>query len=342
MTPTPIEELTKFKRNRERLNEVLQIIAEMGGTVEQIENDKGSREGYKSATTVIKERMREPLVRKMSAGAFGDYINKLFLGDWIEMDRRGKRTPWIRLKHPEAVAELIGQPTASPNGDTETTGPSVVAGPAEPTHEPPMLAHGGDGEELAGVRPGRLLARVENTLPGIVMDAVQTALKAERDIVYNAQGYWYGINPDQYHAYEQDNERLHSEVAKLQSTIESISAENRRLQSMVDYMGDLEDERLRRSNDGQIASKKSMTVNQVPEQYRTVARAALEQQWNIRPCRGAGHIAWINPDGKMTFSASTPGSNSRHLLIRKVRRMGLVFGGRSQETADETQSGHVL
>ena len=56
---------------------------------------------------------------------------------------------------------------------------------------------------------------------------------------------------------------------------------------------------------------------------RELYQAAREQGWTVTPTKG-GHLRWENPDGRFTFSSSSP-SRQRVLKHTKadLRRAGL-------------------
>ena len=294
------------------------------------------------ATSALRSACRTKKMRTMGAGVSG-VVNKLVDAGWVGVTRNGKRTFRIELLHPiplDTAKWLEGAPLADEDTDdskTETAGP-----PAEPTEAAapvvapaPTATEPVSDEDDSGGRPGRTAARLEKSLPELVVGAVKEFMQDERDKQFAALGYWPTVPPDEYEHMQQATHRHDAQVAQLQSIIDDLNEEHRKLGVAFDLMSaEIDDQRVRQ-NDYTPAMKGSLSVAKIKDPFKGLARLALAQGWTIKTTRG-GHLAWRSPEGKTVFSGSTSSdSNSHYIMRRKLRNKGLKIEGGTEEVADE-------
>lgn len=324
---TPLDKISNFKTTRAHCCEILTVMTEMGGEVLGYQ-DKG-RAG-KSASTLIMQRCASP-THETTQSNFISLLHKLKDAGWIEVETHGKRTPKIQLLR-EVPKKYLTRSIAETFDQGESDKFEDLGTPVVEEKEPkePLL----DAE--LGMRGGRLAARIERAVPELVNGAVKEALGGMMSEMLGALGFYPGMSPEELAKVEAESERLVQREALMQSRIDSLEESNRQLQAIIDWVSDQDDERLLHSNDGQVAAKQGMTVNQLPEIFRRMGRHALEHGWTIRKTRG-NHLAWKSPEGRTVFSATTSSSRSVEQLIwRKLKRLGLPdYKGAVQESADE-------
>lgn len=326
---TPLEELSTYKSKRAAMKSFLDALYAMGGRAEMVVGSSNGVGTRKNATTVIFERMPEEH-RKNPA----DTWNKLRDGGWINVDQRSKVVPLVELAVPVLPWHTNGD---TPTSDTKAVGP--IAEEPSPVEPAPPSAGDDEADDL-GMRPGRLAARIEASIPGLVRGAVESVLRERERLQFASLGYWPTVDPPTLEKMEADIAAHDRREALIQSRLDDVNMDNARLSAMLDFLQDEVDAQRVKTNDYTPASK-AMSVAKVPEHYRNIARTALQQGWTIQMTRG-GHLSWRSPEGKSTFSGSTPNRNSINVLTKKLLRLGLKIEGRSNEVADVTQSGQVL
>jgi len=352
--PIPLEDLSSFAKTRTALECVLQTLVEAGGS---FTDDSGLATG----------KLLDKLPFDASK-SINPYLERLVRGGWITRDKKSptaKRTFRIALCPDVTVPEPTAD--AAPKARTPISEMRFDPGPDEPLiitrredlhNDPeaivPLTDEGvpegyvpADGRSVErddeadelGMRPGRLAARIEKNLPGLVKTAVHDELASTVGTMLNALGFYQGVSPEAHDQLEAEHATILAENARLRSTVESVNEDRIRQQSLIDYLTDQEDERLRRSNEGQVASKHGLTVKQLPDVLQRTGEHAMSYGWSIHRTRGSTHLAWRSPDGRMCLSASTPGDRKvDQILWRKLRRMGLEdFRGVTRDRADEGQ-----
>jgi len=328
--PIPLEDLSPFAKTRTCLECVLQALVEAGGS---FSDDSGL------ATAKLLDKLPFDASKSINP-----YLDRLVRGGWITREKKSpksKRTYRIALR-PDVT---VPSPDESAPVDVGTVVAKYAAVEAdEIAHADTILQHlkpvtDDDEADELGMRPGRAAARIEKNLPGLVKAAVHDELASTVGAMLNALGFYQGVSPEAHDELEAEHATILAENARLRSTIESVNEDRIRQQSMIDYLTDQEDERLRRSNDGQVASKHGLTVKQLPDVLQRTGEHAMSFGWSIHRTRGSTHLAWRSPDGRMCFSASTPGDRAvAQILWRKLRRMGLEdFRGVTRDRADEGQ-----
>lgn len=361
--PTSLKEMTKvvtakgevryYPRNASVFADVLIALDHAGGFVEDLQTGRASK--------LLREMCATRKVQQMSSSGFVGLMQKLEAAGWINRTTNGKRTyriglnatipsdasEWLLFEADESkpsngvIASVsngvkVEQPPLLllPTSDTKTAGSHVDR--ADVDEAPSPLPPEDESEDVGelGMRPGRLAARIEKAIPDLVTAAVETAIQRDRDAQMAAIGYYRGVDPVEFDRMKEQLEADANQVARLQSTIENLNEENIRMQVALDWLSDEEDARLVKTNDGTPATRVSLTVNQLPDQYRGFGRLALDAGWTIRRTRG-GHLIWRSPDGGNVFSGSTPsGNGSMTVMKRKLRRRGLAIEGKTGEAAD--------
>lgn len=307
----PLRDLTPYAKQLENYRLIVSRLDAKGGEVY-------NKQGFAS-------RIVNP-DGSLANSVLSNYLNRLQLGGWITMERRGKRTFRIKLLHILSDEDRVdvGQTEKSAEPPTPEPAPAEkvprLPEPATATEvdEPPLT------DEL-GMRGGRLAARIEKAVPELVAGAVREALDESMTTMLGALGFYRGANPAEVQAIEDRNHELESTVARLTGQVENMVEDRKRLLVMIDYLNEQEEARLRGTNDGQIASKQSLTARQVPDVFRRTAEFCLALGFTIQKTRG-NHLAWKSPppNSRTLYSASTPGEPTvDRILWRKLRLIGV-------------------
>ena len=211
---------------------------------------------------------------------------------WIKKEVRGKRTFLIELvdfpedwEPTEQVEEVLLAPVVEP-------GPSL-------NPEPEMGARQ-EADEL-GMRPGRLAARLEKQIPGMVQEAVANAL----------MGLLQTLIPPREIVVHDDSAT--SKIEALESRLAGVEEDLRVEQQMHDATRSQLNTELRRSYT--ISEGSPLGPSDMQEAYRDLARHAINHGWTISRTSGS-HFRWRSPVGKVVFTGS---SDSDWRSVRNTR-----------------------
>lgn len=314
----PIDEIAKFPSTRLQYRNILwalnrgRIVDKSGG-----------------ATKKLVARAKLP----GSNSHHNELVNTLVLTGWVKKEVNGKRTFKIELLR-EVPADEMVEP--SKNGKTpqvqqenktaaieavEPTVPSEVEPSSNGTAQESSL-----DDDLArelGMRPGRLAARIEKAIPQLVEKAVADTMDGLMVGMLGGLGFTRGVSLEEFSRLQADNLALQNENALARGRVQAVEEELAFERNAHKWYADLYNERVKRSNEGQIASKKSLTEFEVAKEYRDVAHDALAHGFTILRTRGE-HLAWRSPTGGISFSAKTPGDQGSARLVRAdLERNGL-------------------
>ena len=222
---------------------------------------------------------------------------------WVKMRKEGRRTFSIELVEvPEDwEPETEKQPEPAPVVEATVTEPPYVTETGKVLDEPAIealveeaetgydISAQAEAQEL-GMRPGRLAARIERTLPGMVEEAVANAL----------MGILKSLIPPR-EIVKEDTESA-GQIQVLRSKIQELDADLRVERQMHDAAREELNRELRKSYS--ITEGSPLGVRDVQESYRELARHALQQGWTISRTSGS-HLRWRSPIGKVVFTGST-------------------------------------
>lgn len=186
--------------------------------------------------------------------------------------------------------------------------PPVVAEPEPPPTE----------EDIDG-RPGRVAARLEKTLPGLVQESVDNAFANFMDNLLGAAGYHRGTREED----QEEIRRLHSYVNVSEAQITQYTAKIKELEGLVDFLNAEIDSHLT-TNDRQPTTRDGLTINNLPDTLKKTGAHLFSLGWTAKRTRG-GHIVFTDADGKNpVFSSSTPSDwRSTENMWRKFKQLGI-------------------
>lgn len=153
-------------------------------------------------------------------------------------------------------------------------------------------------EEVVG-KPGRLAARLERNIPGIIEESVEKAVyKIVADL---AMRLGFGDVVEKDDVILEQNEKIEEMEQRMQALEEELRYTRRDLHKA-------NEERNRALEDSdkgkRISGQGSLSAHDVQESYREIATDFLSQGGRIFRTRGK-HLQWVWKDGRKTFSGST-------------------------------------
>ena len=255
--------------------------------------------------------------RRLSLPSLNVMLVKMERAGFIEREVRGKRTfriapgpvvpddyqPPLPADVDEELARLLAEEAAIEQRAAQPRGAYVPLAP------PPDER---DEAAVLGMRPGRLAARIERQVPGLVKAATTEALNDWLAVVAGALGF-------ERAAQDHDSE-LERELDHVRLTLAQVSDELRNERVMGDAA--------RHELNSVLAKTEKLTghslrPSDLPKVWRELATDAIKAGFVIRATNG-GHYAWLAPGGKRYHSGNTP---SDWRAVRNTRagleRMGL-------------------
>lgn len=156
-----------------------------------------------------------------------------------------------------------------------------------------------DEAQVLGMRPGRLAARIERSIPTLVEDAVTRTVADMIGRFLATQGYRpIGDNDALSDAMEIRNIELASD---LEMTREELRVERQ----MHQFTREELNKALIPTEFDAKAKGDTLRPSQLHEMFRDIAAHAIANGWSIH-FTGGGHLVWISPVGKKVFSSNTP------------------------------------
>lgn len=290
--PTPIAELSTLRPMREKYELLLMTLAE--------QRPEGRWENTSGRVTID---ILSSLPFQTSIASLNPMLNRLAEGDWIKIERRGKRTFSVALLE-----------------DPGLRSPEEPAEPPEATEPVSGQSEGDAEDELLGMRPGRFAARIEKRIPEIVDGAVKTAMGELALSFLTIVAGQMGFDPEgsaKLQIVEAELEELRERSRGLEELVRQERQQREFAQTELNEV-------LRRSPEGKLTTG-SLNLHQLPEVYRDLGKHAMANGWKIVRTRGGGHLAWQAADGVGLYYTSTTPSDWRAVRNDKaaLERMGL-------------------
>lgn len=280
-------------------------------------NEKTYKDRHGMAMGLLHEDYTKQVDKPLGQPALNGLCKKLEHMGLIEREIRGKRTFRIEaINVPVDVYDYLPERMknspvygAEPEDVTIDVGPSVVYIENMDTEAP------SEAEEL-GMRPGRLAARIEKSIPDIVTRAVDDAFENKLIQLFSGLGFHRGTD---------DNEELtalRDTAQRLVAVNEQLVEESRKAQAQLAHARQELNEAREKTAGGIIAG--SLQPSQLKKELQDLARWALDNNWTIRRTNG-GHLAWYyRQSQRAIFTASTPSdshvvANIKGDLLRVMR-----------------------